>query len=107
MVFNSGIACSLIVLIWRLIGWEDKCLDCRESTLITSLWGGIIGHYACSTGDTWSSEIGVLSDAQPRLITTFKVKKMPSYVIIYILALGILTLLILFIIVVYIIYSEN
>lgn len=72
VVFNSGIACSLIVLIWRLIGWEDKCLDCRESTLITSLWGGIIGHYACSTGDTWSSEIGVLSDAQPRLITTFK-----------------------------------
>ena len=71
---NSAIATVLIVVIWYLVGWEDKCLDSKESTLVTSLLGGVIGHYACSNGDTWSSEIGVLSDAQPRLITTFKVK---------------------------------
>lgn len=72
VLFNSAIASALVVIIWKLVGWEDKCLDSKESTLITSLLGGIIGHYSCSNGDTWSSEIGVLSDAQPRLITTLK-----------------------------------
>lgn len=71
--FNSGIATILSVAVWTFLGWEDKCLDTKESTVITSLVGGIIGHYCCCNGDTWSSELGVLSDAQPRLITTLKV----------------------------------
>ncbi|XP_031258880.1 protein PGR [Pistacia vera] len=69
---NSGIATVLVVTIWGLIGWEDKCLDSKDSTVITALIGGVIGHYCCCNGDTWSSELGVLSDDQPRLITTFK-----------------------------------
>lgn len=69
---NSGIASLLVLAVWRLAGWEDKCLDGKESAVITSLIGGIIGQYSCCNGDTWSSELGVLSDAQPRLITTFK-----------------------------------
>ncbi|XWS26911.1 hypothetical protein CRYUN_Cryun26dG0070800 [Craigia yunnanensis] len=72
VLFNSGIATVFSVIIWDQTGWEDKCLDSKESVLITSLIGGIIGHYSCCNGDTWSSEIGVLSDDQPRLITTFK-----------------------------------
>ncbi|OWM65999.1 protein PGR [Punica granatum] len=69
---NSGIATILVVVLWRLTNWQDKCLDSKESILITSLIGGVIGHYSCCNGDTWSSELGVLSDSQPRLITTFK-----------------------------------
>ncbi|KAF8407006.1 hypothetical protein HHK36_006128 [Tetracentron sinense] len=69
---NSGIAMVLVMIVWKLTGGQDKCLDSKESTLITCLIGGIIGQYACCNGDTWSSEIGMLSDAQPRLITTFK-----------------------------------
>ncbi|KDP32330.1 hypothetical protein JCGZ_13255 [Jatropha curcas] len=72
VLFNSGIATVLALATWKLAGWEDKCLDTKESTLVVSLFGGIIGHYSCCNGDTWSSELGVLSDAQPRLITTFK-----------------------------------
>ncbi|XP_024023088.1 protein PGR [Morus notabilis] len=69
---NSGIATIFVLIIWRLTEWEEKCLDSKNSVLITALIGGVIGHYACCNGDTWSSELGVLSDAQPRLITTFK-----------------------------------
>ncbi|MED6149128.1 hypothetical protein PIB30_059535 [Stylosanthes scabra] len=72
---NSGIASVLVVAIWAIEG-QDKCLDSKDSALITSLIGGVIGHYSCCNGDTWSSELGILSDDQPRLITTFKpVKK--------------------------------
>ncbi|KFK26241.1 hypothetical protein AALP_AA8G221700 [Arabis alpina] len=73
---NSGIASVLVVIACSFTGWQDKCLDSKESTIVTALLGGIIGHYACCNGDTWSSELGVLSNSQPRLITTLKpVKK--------------------------------
>lgn len=69
---NAGIASLLVILFWVMSGSEDKCLDSTESKFATALIGSIIGHYSCSNGDTWSSELGILSDAQPRLITTFK-----------------------------------
>ncbi|XP_050205686.1 protein PGR [Mercurialis annua] len=72
VLFNGGIATVLALVIWKLSGGQENCLDSKESRVITALIGGIIGHYSCANGDTWSSELGVLSDATPRLITTFK-----------------------------------
>ncbi|KAK7292094.1 hypothetical protein RIF29_07781 [Crotalaria pallida] len=69
---NSAIASVLVMTIWVLTKGDDTCLNSKESALITFLIGGVIGHYSCCNGDTWSSELGILSDDQPRLITTFK-----------------------------------
>lgn len=69
---NSALASILTMIVAMYTGGQDRCLDTKDSTLLTGLVGGVIGHYACCNGDTWSSEIGMLSNAQPRLITTFK-----------------------------------
>ncbi|CAI8606501.1 unnamed protein product [Vicia faba] len=69
---NSGIASVLVVALWVLTEGKDYCLNSKDSPLITAIIGGVIGHYCCYNGDTWSSEIGVLSDERPRLIKTFK-----------------------------------
>ncbi|PWZ04931.1 Protein PGR [Zea mays] len=70
---NSGIASISVVLIALVIGGIDRCLDSKESTLVTALIDGVIGHYACYNGDTWSSELDILCKAEPQIITTFKV----------------------------------
>lgn len=82
VLFNSGIATVLAVIIWKITGWQDKCLDSKDSALVTALIGGILGHYSCCNGDTWSSELGILSDATPRLITNFKVFNLCRYFLI-------------------------
>ncbi|KAJ8640597.1 hypothetical protein MRB53_017291 [Persea americana] len=56
----------------RIIDADFKEGGQRDWIQVLANSGIATALYACCNGDTWSSELGMLSDAQPRLITTFK-----------------------------------
>ncbi|KAG0243611.1 Transmembrane protein 19 [Actinomortierella wolfii] len=74
-VFSNGATGTMIALAFQYVFWTTAQRpatlfynDWRASTLLFAY----IGHYACCNGDTWSSELGILSKSWPTLITTFK-----------------------------------
>lgn len=69
---NGLVGTLLSVGVAVMTGWQDVCLESQNAPLVTAMMAGVLGHYACCNGDTWSSEVGVLSKSPPRLITSFK-----------------------------------
>ena len=66
---NSGVATLLVllsVLKFRAVSEKEACLGYGDDLLIV----GIVSNYAAVAADTLSSELGILSKSQPRLITT-------------------------------------
>ena len=48
------------------------CPSVRAAWWPTTLLAAFVAHYACCCGDTWASELGVLTTAKPVLVTTWK-----------------------------------
>ncbi|KAF9978579.1 Transmembrane protein 19 [Actinomortierella ambigua] len=74
-VFSNGATGTALALAFQYVFWTSFerpatlfFQDWRASTLLFAY----IGHYACCNGDTWSSELGILSKSWPTLITTLK-----------------------------------
>lgn len=77
---NSGVASVLILLSTYQLSQRSessKTSDCYP-------WGGdplivgIIANYAAVAADTFSSELGILSESQPRLITSPSLRRVPK-----------------------------
>jgi len=74
---NSAPALTAIILYVYLYGFSTpKSLGSSKKTAEIFLLCFYLGFYAAATGDTWSSEIGVLSPRECRLITSWS-KRVP------------------------------
>jgi uncharacterized protein (TIGR00297 family) len=69
---NSSTASIVCILYLWMVGTEQLKVDfgatgSKAASILISI---LIGHYACCNGDTWASELGILSKGDPYLITT-------------------------------------
>ena len=73
MFCNGGVPTELALLYMIEVGPGEIPVDFGNQYTASWMCLSLLGALACSTGDTWASEVGpVLSQSQPRLITTWK-----------------------------------
>lgn len=70
---NGGVPTELALLYMIEVGPGEIPVDFSKQYSASWMCLSLLGALACSTGDTWASEVGpVISQSQPRLITTWE-----------------------------------
>ncbi|XP_016148490.1 transmembrane protein 19-like [Sinocyclocheilus grahami] len=70
---NGGVPTELALLYMIEVGPGEIPVDFGKQYSASWMCLSLLGALACSTGDTWASEVGpVLSKSKPKLITTWK-----------------------------------
>lgn len=70
---NGGVPTELALLYMIEVGPGEIPIDFGKQYSASWMCLSLLGALACSTGDTWASEVGpVLSKTKPRLITTWE-----------------------------------
>ncbi|KAM9705847.1 transmembrane protein 19 isoform 1-T2 [Menidia menidia] len=70
---NGGVPTEVALLYMIEVGPGEIPIDFGRQYSASWMCLALLGALACSAGDTWASEVGpVLSQSQPRLITTWK-----------------------------------
>lgn len=70
---NGGVPAELALLYMIEVGPGEIPIDFSKQYSASWMCLSLLGALACSAGDTWASEVGpVLSQSQPKLITTWK-----------------------------------
>ena len=73
-VLSNGLVPSGLALLAsaQTGGLEWATLPVSAHQLYSMLSAAFLGYFSCCCGDTWSSEIGQLSEQEPRLITSLR-----------------------------------
>ncbi|KAM3587984.1 uncharacterized protein V6R79_018324 [Siganus canaliculatus] len=70
---NGGVPTELALLYMIEVGPGEIPIDFSKQYSASWMCLSLLGALACSTGDTWASEVGpVLSQSPPKLITTWR-----------------------------------
>ena len=62
-----------IVTSFDTLGYSFQINDLKS--VLLSVY---VAHYGCACGDTWASELGILSKSNPRLVTTLFFREVPK-----------------------------
>ena len=71
VICNGGVAVAASLLYLMDVGCHEQPIDFAYDFNASIFSIAVLGSLACSSGDTWASEIGSVYGKTPRLITTF------------------------------------